>query len=165
MRLELHLFLWVTACLAVGAALLRGENSQLQIPYQNLQSEELLALREPEQISPSSRFARIFVAEHVEDHGSVNRLFDMIPSTVDNDLSNRSELESQRIIPILKGIIYRDGIRVAVFAVEGSEYLLASEGEAVAGYVIRQIGNDGVVAIGGDREPLTFTLRGAGERP
>lgn len=165
MRLELHLFLWVTACLAVGVALFRGETSQLKIPSHDPQSEELLVLHAPEPEVSSSRFGRIFVGKHRGEPEAGSRLFQVIPFSANNDGAVSSASRSLHSVPILKGILEGDGVRRALFAIEGSTYWVASEGETVAGYVIRQIGGDRVVAIGADREPLTFTLRGAGERP
>jgi len=166
MRLELHLILWVTAGLAVVAALFHGDSTQLRISSRVPESAELYVLHDSEQRSPSGRFNRALLGVSAGEFEPGSRLFAVTASPVSNGDAGIPVAEVPQVVPILKGILDGEEGRRAVFAAEGlGAYRTAAEGDTVAGYLIEEIGSDRVVATGADNDAVTFTLRGAGERP
>lgn len=165
MRLELHLFLWVTAGLAVFLQLSGG-------------------IRLPEKLAFDQSLVRAQLA--VDD--SDNSRTDLVPKIitertgmVEYDRSMRSMFNTrfvkitdsqpdfaiglQVIPPVLKGVLGGDEGRRAVFTRDPSsaDYIAVGVGGTVSDYRIVAIGQDFVTAVSPTGEEVTLELRGAGE--
>jgi hypothetical protein len=164
MRLELHLFLWVTAGLALVTQLSGG-------------------VRLLEKVSVGSAPIRAQIVDEKYDNIDVNPgaspVMDRVES-VTYDPSVRpmftviAEYEAPAqiivahevaILPVLKGVLLGVNGRRAVFSPEpgATEVVTASAGETVADFRIEQVGEDYVTAVSPTGEQVRFELRGAGE--
>jgi hypothetical protein len=164
MRLELHLFLWVTAGLALVIQLSGG-------------------VRLPEQVSLGGASIRAQIVDGKSGDPDINSetspVVDRVGSVV-YDPSVRpmftviavSEAPAQVFVapevampPILKGVLGGVDGRRAVFSTEpgATDVVTVSPGETVTDYRIEQVGEDYVTAVSPTGEQVRFELRGAGE--
>lgn len=164
MRLELHLFLWVTAGLAVLVQLSGGLRLPAQIPFDGVSVRAQLAdangQSADEKVDIHSLEGRIGAADY--DY-AIRPMFTVIAAPeIQPAIVTLSETASP---PELKGMLGGDDGRRAVFSNKPgtAEVVIVSAGAEVAGYRIELVGEDFVLATAPTGDEVRFELRGAGE--
>ena len=167
LRPEVHLILWVTAGLSLAGTVFYGTPSPPNVTSEATEAANLVG-RLPTQNQPSvgnneSRIARRTFPEI--DQG-VRPLFDVVTAEVTVSEAPIAPVAAS-ILPVLKGIIAADGNFRAVFVLDPSTgaFTSAQIGDHLAGYWIREIDRDQVVATTESGTKTVFSLRGAGESP
>jgi len=164
MRLELHLFLWVTAGLALVIQFSGGVRLPEQVSFEDSQIRaQIVDIKSGDHdINSDTSLAEDRVGSVVYDP-SVRPMFTVI--AVSEAPAQVFVAPDVAIPPVLKGVLSGVNGRRAVFSPEpgATEVVTASPGETVADYRIEQIGEDYVTAVSPMGEQLRIELRGAGE--
>lgn len=165
MRLELHLFLWVTAGLAVLLQLSGGIHLSEKVVIEQLAVRAQLVFDDTAIVGNDAVPGRIAERDgFVAYDQSVRPMFNVGSMTLPVAPPEVSA-EPQTVLPVLKGVLGGDAGRNAVFTADpaGAGYITAGVGETVSDYRIEVIGQDFVTAVSPSGEEIRFELRGAGE--
>jgi hypothetical protein len=162
-RLELQLFLWVTAFGLVAFGLLHGSSSVSPVLFDEVEGDSASTV--------SVAYDRMPIALALATDSSANDSFlesnsrpifvvpAPVPALPDGDLA----ATQTRALPILKGIVSSGKELRAVFASSPDAYVVVAPGEQISEYTVTSISTEQVLA----RDPLgvshTFALRGTGE--
>jgi hypothetical protein len=165
MRLELHLFLWVTAGLAVLLQLTGGILLSEKVVIEQSAVRVQLVVDDTEMVENDAVSGRIAKwTEFALYDKSVRPMFSVNYITLPVAPAEFAA-EPQTVPPVLKGVLGGDGGRKAVFTLDpaGADYIAVGVGETVSDYRIEAIGQDFVTAVSPAGEEVRFELRGAGE--
>jgi hypothetical protein len=165
LRPEAHLILWVTAGLSLAGAVFYGTPNALNVTSEATEAANLVGsppIKEPPPANNNESRATHRTFPEVDQ--GVRPLFDIV---VVNTISSEAPVApvTAAILPVLKGIISGDGNLHAIFVLDPATETLttAQIGDHLAGYWIRDINRDGVVATTDSGTKTIFSLRGAGE--
>ena len=163
MRVELHLFLWVTAAVAIGTVLFRGPGDVPQIPSVQSGTELEGSLLASEEAQSAATVTLQFPRSLPDIDKRVRPLFTAVGTTPSVEAP---VAEVVAALPILKGIISgADGLH-AVFVLDpATSYVVVGPGESIGAYQIKDVAMDRVLGVSAGGEEVTFNLRGAGEHP
>jgi hypothetical protein len=166
LRLELQLFLWVTALLCLGAAIF----------HSNGRDQQLALIASDSEILPHHLLNRNGALDSREADGTVERptpepdsssrtLFSVVPLPHQQPPESVVVAEAPRVLPILKGIVSSGAALRAIFILgpDARDYLTVGAGVDIGGYRILRILPDRVLARDEANEDVSFTLRGDGE--
>ena len=165
MRLELHLFLWVTAGLAVLLQLSGGIRLPEKLTFDQSLVRAQLAVDDTDNSRTDLVPGRITARTGMVGYDrSIRSMFNTRLVTF-QDSQPEFAIGLQVIPPVLKGVLGGDEGRRAVFArgPSGADYIAVGVGETVSDYRIVAIGQDFVTAVSPAGEEVTLELRGAGE--
>jgi hypothetical protein len=165
LRLEVVLFLWVTAIVASGAVIFRSNEPVSELASISLDSESLTSAS-LETNSALDGPAAVMILERLapEPDKTSRTLFPVVPPQQQQDVIVVAE--APRVMPILKGIVSSGAELRAIFTLgtDALDYVPAGVGSVVAGYRIREILQDRVIATDELGAEVAFSLRGSGEQ-
>ncbi len=162
-RLELQLFLWVTAVALVALGIFRGSAPvpRLLLDEFDTDSAPVVNIADHRTAGALGLRADLFTDDAFLGSGSrpIFREQAVTPTLADIDVV----VTSMHVLPILKGIISSGKELRAVFASSSDAYLVVGPGEHVAEFTIVSIAGDQVLAHDDLGVSQVFALRGAGE--
>lgn len=165
MRAELHLILWVTAAVTVGAVLFRSSDDVAQIPSvgRGAAMEVSVPATEGNAAVPGRAdlpFPRLIPSIDL----TARPIFRVgnVPAEVAPPLAQPAAAS-----PVLKGIISSSSGLRAVFVLDPNttDYSVVSVGDSIGAYQIKDVSMDRVLGVSAGGDEVTFNLRGAGEHP
>lgn len=159
LRLELHLFLWVTAVAFVSLAIFRSGAATPPILF----DQDTVPTVAMETVTPQASALTIALSPDqisTIDHSSRSLFPTAEPPP---DLPDVVVAEEASVMPVLKGIVSSEAELRAVFASASDVYLVLGVGDQVADFTIVSISTNEVLARDTAGRDQVFPLRGTGE--
>jgi hypothetical protein len=160
LRLELHLFLWVTAAAFVALAIFR---SSADAPPILFDQDAVPAVATKTAAPPASALAIALLPDQFASLDHNSRPIFAVPAEPPRDLPNDVVADHPSVLPVLKGIVSSEAELRAVFASPPDVYLVLGVGDRVADFTIVSISANEVLARDSAGQDRVLPLRGPGE--
>jgi hypothetical protein len=159
LRLEVHLFLWVTAAAFVALAIF---GSSAIAPPILFDQDAVPAVATNTAAPPAMALSIALLPNQFTTIDHSSRSLFPAPEPLP-DLPDVVVADQASVMPVLKGIVSSEAELRAVFALDSDAYLVLGVGDQVADFTIVSISTNEVLARDTAGRDQIFPLRGAGE--